>query len=161
MWCVAVCCSVLQCVAVWHASTICRSYSLSLTNHTHAHQTRISRRGTWLIHMYTYITSFVHMWRDSFMWHDSFILSHTREPRTHTPGIDLSVRDMTHLFVYIFDMTHSHMMWLTHMWHSSFICDMFHMQHDVFIHDSCVTWLIHTCNHLFILVMHMLWGGYD
>ena len=151
MWCVAECCRVLQCVAVWHASTIYRIYSLSLTNHAHAHQTRISRCETWLIYMYTYIPSNIHMWRDSFMWRKSFVFSHTRRPRTYKPGVGLSVRGMTHLFVYTFDITHSHATRLTHRWHISFIRDMTH---------SYVTWLIHTWHDSFIRDMthsYVIW----
>ena len=112
--CVAVCCSVLQCVTVYHYSRISVYFAIITIS---------TRRATWLTHVCDITHSYVR--------HDSFTM--LRNSVTCVTWL-IHMRDMTPPYAW-----HVSFIWVTWVIHK---CDMAHlsMRHDSFV---CVTWLIH------------------
>jgi len=97
------------------------------------------------------------VWRDSHLWHDSFICVTWRVHMLNT-GCDRRVGSLQIL---------SHASWPIHTWHDSFASDMPHSCfYDVtrvcVMTRSYVSWLVHVCHDSFICVtwrIHMLNTG--
>ena len=163
--CVAVCCSMLQCVVAsakwrvhrWYDSFMCdmpgpyawHKYSF-MRDMTHACVTE----DPFMCDMtYSFVTWHIHIcdMTHSYVWHDAFIcvtwlihmcdMSHSYGTWLTHMGHATCIWNMPHscaarLFC-MWDMTHSYGTWLIHKGHDSFICVTLriHMWHDSFIWD--------------------------